>query len=78
MTAQSSRNRLMLYIAIAMLGAAQNGTSIGWGLNWETVSYALSIITAGLVTARSYVDKSPSQIEVPPPEPEKKPPYLNQ
>lgn len=73
MTAQSSRNRLMLYIAIAMLGTAQNGTSVDFGMNWETVSYAIAVITAGLVTARSYVDKSPGEVPKEDPEPEKKP-----
>ena len=63
MTPEGSRNRLLLYMAIAMLGAAQNGTSIEWGLNWETASYAISIISAGLVTARSFIDKSPGDVD---------------
>lgn len=76
MTPEGSRNRLLLYVAIAMLGAAQNGTSVDFGLNWETVSYALAILSAGLVTARSYVDKSPSEVQEPQPDPEPEPkPY---
>ena len=32
--------------------------------NWrETVGFALSVLMTGLVTARSYIDQSPTQIE---------------
>jgi Trk-type K+ transport system membrane component len=64
MTPKASTARLTLYILIAM------GTSASAGLptidfsNWrETVGFALSVLMTGLVTARSYIDQSPTQIE---------------
>jgi len=65
MTAQSSQNRLYLYVAISIIGAAQNGSSVHFGLNWETISYFLAIIAAGLVAVRAYIDKSPTEVDKP-------------
>ena len=63
MTPKQSTARLTLYILIAM------GTSASAGLptidfsNWrETVGFALSIAMTGLVTARSYIDQTPTQV----------------
>lgn len=75
MTPEGSTRRLFLYVSIAMVMAAQNGAGVTWGFNWETVSYTLSIISAGLIAWRAYIDKSPSEILTPEPEPEKKAPY---
>jgi hypothetical protein len=63
MTPKQSTARLTLYILIAM------GTSASAGLptidfsNWrEAAGFALSVIMTGLVTARSYIDQTPNQV----------------
>lgn len=64
MTAKSKRNRLCLYIGIAVIAAAQNGSSVHFKfLNWETFSYFLSIISAALATTRAFIDKSSAEVE---------------
>lgn len=78
MTPEGSKNRLFLYVAIAMGTAVNSGIQAlplsdatkGW------ITFVVGVFMAGAVTARSFIDESPAQ--VPPPEPEKKPPYLNQ
>ncbi len=63
MTQKGSNRRLYLYMAIAMLGAAQNGSSVDFKfLNWETFSYFLNIIAAACLSARAYIDKSPADV----------------
>lgn len=75
MTPEGSRNRLFLYIAIAM------GTAINSGIQalplddvtkaW--ITFAVGVFMAGAVTARSFIDQSPSEVPKEDPEPEKKP-----
>ena len=64
MTPKQSGARLTLYILIAM------GTSASAGLptidfsNWrEVTGFALSVLMTGLVTCRSYIDQSPTQVD---------------
>lgn len=63
MTQNSSRTRLALYVATAMVTAATVGlSSVDFGDMKEVASFALGIIGTGLITARSYIDKSPSEV----------------
>ena len=64
MTPKQSAARLILYCLISM------GTSASAGLptidfsNWrEVTGFALSVIMTGLVTARSYIDQTPTQVD---------------
>lgn len=76
MTQKSSTSRHLLYVTIAIVAAAQNGAGVTFGWNWETASYALAVISAGLVASRAYIDQSQSDVSEPPPEPEpEKQPY---
>jgi hypothetical protein len=64
MTRNQSTARLALYVAVAMTTAASTGLqAIDFTDIKQVVAYALGIITTGLVTARSYIDQSPSQIK---------------
>lgn len=72
MTQQSSTSRHFLYVAISVVAAAQNGAGVNFGLNWESASYALAVIGAGLVASRAYIDQSQSDVK-PPSEPDPKP-----
>jgi Trk-type K+ transport system membrane component len=66
MTAKQSTARLALYILIAMGTAASAGLTTVDFLDWrETVSFALSVCMTGLITARSYIDQTPTQIDRP-------------
>jgi len=66
MTAKQSISRLILYILIAMGTAATAGIPTVDFSNWREVSgFALSIIMTGLVTARSYIDQTPTQVARP-------------
>lgn len=75
MNQKSSTYRHFLYVAIAMVAAGQNGAGVNFGFNWETASYCLAVIGAGLVASRAYVDQSQSGVTVvpPPAEPDPKP-----
>jgi len=64
MTPKQSTARLILYVAIAMLTAASSGiATINFTDLRETIQFAMGIIVTGLVTARSYIDQSPNQID---------------
>jgi len=64
MNQKSSNARLTLYILIAMGTAASAGIpTIDFGNAREVISFALSVLMTGLVTARSYIDQTPSQID---------------
>lgn len=66
MTPRESIARLVLYVLTAMLGAASSGlASVDFSDSKQVAGYALGILTVGAITARSYIDKSPSQV-VPP------------
>lgn len=63
MTEASSRNRMVLYVLIAVVAAANAGiNTIDFTSLKEVVSFTLSVLGVGLVTARSYIDKSPSDV----------------
>lgn len=67
MTPKQSTARLMLYILIAMGTAASAGLPTVDFSDWrETVGFALSVVMTGLVTARSYIDQTPTQVQPPP------------
>ena len=69
MTPKQSTTRLVIYVLIAMLTAASTGLQSLDVSDWKQVTgYALGILTTGLVTARSYIDQSPNQVQQPPPQ----------
>lgn len=64
MSPKASNLRLALYVAVAMVTAASAGiATVDFGDGKQVASFALSVIATGLVTARSYIDKSESQVE---------------
>ena len=64
MTQKQSTARLVLYIVIAMGTAASAGlTVVDFADTKQVVGFAISVIMVGLVTARSYIDQSPNQVE---------------
>lgn len=64
MTPKQSTARLTLYILIAMGTAATAGLPTIDFANWrEVTGFALSIVMTGLVTARSYIDQTPTQVD---------------
>jgi len=64
MTPKQSTARLTLYVLIAMVTAASAGLqTVDFGSWQEVAGFALSVIATGLVTARSYIDQSPNQID---------------
>jgi len=66
MTPKASSARLTLYILIAMGTAASAGLPTVDFSNWrEVIGFALSVLMTGLVTARSYIDQSPNQVDKP-------------
>jgi Trk-type K+ transport system membrane component len=66
MTPKQSLARLTLYILIASGTAASAGlATVNFGDWREAVSFALSVMMTGLVTARSYIDQTPTQIDKP-------------
>ena len=66
MTSKQSTARLCLYVAIAMLTAASSGVaSVNFADIKETIQFAMGILVTGLVTARSYIDQTPTQIKDP-------------
>ena len=66
MTPKQSIARLTLYILIAMGTSASAGLATVNFTDWrESTSFALSVIMTGLITARSYIDQTPTQIDRP-------------
>ena len=64
MSPKSSNLRLALYVAVAMVTAASAGiATVNFSDGKQVASFALSVIATGLVTARSYIDKSESMVE---------------
>lgn len=64
MTPKQSVARLTLYILIAMGTSASAGLTTVDFLDWrETVGFALSVCMTGLITARSYIDQTPTQVD---------------
>lgn len=66
MTSAQSTARLALYVLIAMVTTASAGVlTVDFGDQKEVAVFALAVIAAGLNTARSYIDKSPSEVSKP-------------
>ncbi len=63
MTPKQSTARLALYVLTAMVTAASAGiASVDFGEWRQVAAFVLSILATGLVTARSYIDQSPTQV----------------
>jgi hypothetical protein len=63
MTPKQSTARLSLYVGIALVTSASAGiSSVDFSDAKQTIGYILGILATGLVTARSYIDQSPTQI----------------
>lgn len=66
MTPAQSTARLVLYVLIAMVTAASAGVlTVDFSDQKEVAVFVLAIVAAGLNTARSYIDKSPSEVSKP-------------
>jgi len=64
MTSAQSTARLILYVAISMVTAASAGvTTVDFSQPKQVAIFTLAILAAGLTTARSYIDKSPSEVD---------------
>lgn len=64
MTTFQSTTRLIIYVLIAMLTSASAGLmTVDFTDKKQVAAFTISVLTTGLVTARSYIDKSPSQVE---------------
>jgi hypothetical protein len=64
MSEKQSSTRLALYVLIAMVTSASGGLQSVDFENWKEVTgYVLGVIATGLVTARSYIDQTPSQVD---------------
>jgi Trk-type K+ transport system membrane component len=68
MTPKASTARLLLYVAIAMVTSASAGFQTVDFSEWKQVAgFTLSVLATGLVTARSYIDQSPTLVSKPDP-----------
>ena len=66
MTPKQSTARLIIYVLITMVTSASAGLqTVDFSNLKQVASFALGIIATGLVTARSYIDQSPNQIDKP-------------
>ena len=66
MNQKQSSIRLTLYVSIAMLTAANAGIgTVDFGNLKEMIAFCLSVVVTGLITARSYVDQTPSKVQTP-------------
>jgi hypothetical protein len=64
MSPKQSTARLTLYILIAMGTSASAGLPTVNFTDWrECAGFALSVLMTGLITARSYIDQTPTQID---------------
>lgn len=64
MNQKQSSARLSLYILIAIGTSASAGLPTVDFSDWrETTSFMLSVAMTGLITARSYIDQTPSRID---------------
>lgn len=63
MSPKQSTARLLLYVGISITTSATAGLqSIDFSDAKQVFAYALGILATGLVTARSYIDQSPTQV----------------
>lgn len=66
MTPKQSTARLVLYVLIAMVTSATAGLqTVDFSNVKQVAGFTLGILATGLVTARSYIDQSPNQIDKP-------------
>ena len=66
MTPTQSTARLALYVLVAMCSAASAGVmTVNFSDPKQVAVFALAVIGAGANTARSYIDKSPSEVQKP-------------
>jgi len=66
MTPKQSTARLTLYVLISMLTAASTGLqSLDHTDTKQLIGYVIGILVTGLVTARSYIDQTPNQVDKP-------------
>ena len=66
MTPKQSTARLVLYVLISMLTAASTGLqSLDHTDTKQLIGYVIGILVTGLVTARSYIDQTPNQVDKP-------------
>lgn len=64
MTPKQSTARLVLYVLIAMVTTASAGVlTVDFSDSKQVAVFTLAIIAAGLNTARSYIDQTPTQID---------------
>lgn len=64
MTPAQSTARLILYVLIAMVTAASAGVmTVDFTDRKQVIVFTLAVVAAGLNTARSYIDKSPSEVK---------------
>jgi hypothetical protein len=63
MTSTQSTTRLVLYVLIATVTAASAGVlTVDFGDLKQVAVFVLAIVAAGLNTARSYIDKSATEV----------------
>ena len=75
MTPNASHGRMIYYIATSMLATFTGGIMTADFSDWRSSSlFVAAILGAGLTAARGYVDKSPTEVAVPPPDLSKLPP----
>ena len=68
MTPKQSNFRLTLYVLISMVTASSAGLQTVNFTDWKQVAgFVLSVLATGLITARSYIDQSPTQVNPPNP-----------
>jgi len=66
MTQKGSNARLTLYVSIVMLSTASAGlATVDFTHPKQVAGFVISVLVSGLVTARSYIDNSESQIDQP-------------
>ena len=64
MTPKQSTARLVLYVLIAMASTASAGIStIDFTDMKQVIQFSIGVIVTGLVTARSYIDQTPTQVD---------------
>lgn len=58
--------RLALYVAISMVATASAGLmAVDFTDRKQLAAFTLGVVSSGLVTARSFIDKSPAQVRRP-------------
>lgn len=63
-TQKDSTIRLVLYIAVAMITTASAGVlTVDFTDPKQVAVFSLAIIAAGLNTARSYIDQTPTNVQ---------------